>query len=83
MELKSNNVVVLNNGHVGIVVEFNNKPSYIMTKAYCRRLSQYDADGKTSKDDYSIAAVYDASSVSNAEDVFKSNFKVENLTKLS
>ena len=25
MELKSNNVVVLNNGHVGIIVEFNNK----------------------------------------------------------
>lgn len=83
MDLNSSNVVVLNNGHVGIIVDFNGKPSYIMTKSYCRKVSAYDENGKTKSDNYSISAVYDGSSIENGEDVFKSGFDVNNLPKIS
>ena len=42
--LKCNQIVVLRNGLVGIVANFNNKPSHLIFKAYCNPITQYDDD---------------------------------------
>lgn len=83
MQLNSQNIVVLNNGHIGCVVEYNGKPAYIVFKAYIRRASSYDENGKAKNDAYSIKEVYDGSSVTNVDDIFKSKFNVETLPKLA
>lgn len=82
MQINANTIVVLNNGHVGLITEFNGKPSYIVTKGYIRKMSLYDENGKTKNDAYSIKEVYDASSVQNVDEVFKAKFDVSTLPKI-
>lgn len=83
MNLNSTNLVVLNNGHVGVVTSFNGKPSYIITKGYIRKMSLYDENGKTTNDSYSIKEVYDGSSITDVDSVFKTNFNINNFSKIS
>ena len=72
-------VVVLRNGMIGTVVNFNGKPSHLILKSYCNPISKYNDELKHKNNNYDIMEIYDGSTIEDVDSVFKPRFEVSEL----
>lgn len=70
-ELKTNNVVVLENGKQGVVVGFNNLPTHIIFATFTSPISKYNDDLTHQNTNYNIVKVLDGSKATSETEVRK------------
>jgi hypothetical protein len=85
--LENNNLVKNRRGDFGVVVSWNGKPKYIVYKALMQIVDKFDDNlnykgVKSENRNYDIVEIYDGSSITNADEVFKPKFTAEGLPLL-
>lgn len=75
--LEPNHLVELRNGKIGAVGSFNGNVSWIIFKAYMTVKGKYDAKLRHKNESYDIIRVYDGSSITNVDNVFKNSFNID------
>lgn len=82
MELQNDQIVVLRNGLIGVVGSFNNKPAWVIFKAYINTINKYNELLEHKNHNYDIVEIYDGSNVVNVNEIFTKSFNISSCKKI-